>query len=592
MSATLFSRDEIAPKGAEIVLRPYQEACATAVDSAFEGGLQRPGVVMPTGTGKTTLFSEMVRRMYLRDPERFAALVLAHRTELLDQASGRIFSQNPNLLVSIESGSNRAVEGADVVVAGVQSIGREGSARLQWFKPNFMVIDEMHHAPAASYQIVMNRFGSYTGDCFTLGVTATDHRMDNKPLSGGNRAIFEEIVFRYSIRDAIKDGWLCDLRGFRVKTEIDLSKVKTVAGEYHQGQLADAVNTSGRNDAAYRHWKEIASHRRTIIFCVDVQHAKDVAKLFRDKGIDAEHVDGEMRQDVREAIIHRFRTGRTQVLANVEIATEGFDCPEIACVLLLRPTKSWTLFTQMVGRGLRLNEGKSDCCVIDVVDNTEAHKIGLSPDGNDKPGVAGLVGLPSSLDLEGHTLTEAIELFEVASESKRGKLFMRECKWDDLATGLHEVDLLEELETPESILKVSNLAWMRIGDGVFYINCGNSRDGAEKFRFATINIDQLGNTVVEAGSNTQKLPPIKAGSDVEGAFKIADALIQKTWPDCIGVVAARAKWRERPVTDNQKAFLSKLGVPPEEIAKCVTTGQASRLITMYQQKRMPRRGCR
>lgn len=580
----LFAELEQPSEHPAVVLRPYQEKAAGAVLEALDRGVTRAGVVMPTGCGKTTVFGAVIGEFSTLHGDEFAGLVLAHRIELLEQASGRIFSQNPNLLVSIESGSQHAVEGADVVVAGVQSIGRENSSRLSWLKPSLMVIDEMHHAPAASYQIVMRRFGSYEGSCFTLGVTATDHRMDNKPLSGGRQAIFEEIVFRYSIRDAIKDGWLCDLRGYRVKTDVDLTQVKTVAGEYHQGQLADAVNTNARNSAACKHWAEIASDRRTIVFCVDVQHAKDAAKAFRDRGVAAEHVDGGMKQDERESVIRRFRHGETQVLTNVEIATEGFDCPEIACVLLLRPTKSWTLFTQMVGRGLRLNEGKRDCIVVDFVDNTEQHKVGVSPESNDRPGIAGLVGLPAQMDLQGHTLIEAVELFEIASAPKRGKLFMRECSFEDLATGIHEVDLLEELETPESILKVSRLAWMKVGDGVFYLNCGSARDASERDRYARITVDQLGNCIIQAGSSTRKLPEVKAGDDIEGAFKAADGLVQKVWPDCLGVVAAKAKWRDRTATPAQLNYMRKLGVPSEYITSEITTGQASRLITVYQQR--------
>jgi ATP-dependent helicase IRC3 len=178
--------------------------------------------------------------------------------------------------------------------------------------------------------------------------------MDNRQLHGTDAAIFQDIAFTYSLREAIQDGWLADLRGYRVATGIDLSRVRVQHGDYNARQLQQAVNTEERNAAAYMHWSEVAKDRRTIVFCTGIEHAKDVADLFRQQDISCESVNGSMPTQQRDAIMRRFSTGRTQVLSNVDIATEGFDLPEVSCVLMLRPTQSWALYTQMIGRGLRV----------------------------------------------------------------------------------------------------------------------------------------------------------------------------------------------------------------------------------------------
>ncbi len=604
MNYGLFGEDDLVRAGEvpSIVLRDYQQKALAAVLAAKDRGLNRVMVVMATGCGKTTVFASLVDQF----ERSYAApsLVLAHRHELLTQAAARIASFSPRLQVGIEGGSQSAPYECQVVVAGVQSVGRPDTKRLEWFNPGLMIIDEGHHAPADSYQIAMRRFGSYDGSCFTLAVTATDHRMDNKPLHGAAGAIFEDVVFRFGLRDAVREGWLVDLKGYRVATDVDLSSIKSVGGDYNQGQLARAVNTQERNYTAYRHWREVAGDRRTIIFCVDVQHAKDVAELFRSEHIEAEHVDGTMKMDQREGILRRFNNGRTQVLVNVDVATEGFDAPATDCVLLLRPTQSWSLYAQMVGRGLRTLGGtvdgydvpqarkqaiskspKGDCIVIDVVDASK--EFGLSappekdeepppPPKNEKASLAGLVGLPPDFDLQGNSLFAAAERVEELEPFKRGSLFKRQTNWDDLSTVLSEVDLIKELSIPEEIVGVSGLAWMKIGDGEYWLPCG---DGSlEKGRAARISTDELGRMAVELTSSM--MPPMRVplGDDLQRAFDEADKLIRMTWSDAGRIVKADARWREKPPSDRQKEILRTLGVEEREIELLETMHQARSLI--------------
>ena len=599
----LFEDDDAVVLGhaAPIILRDYQEKAKSAVLGAKDRGLHRVMVVMPTGTGKTTLFASLVDEFDRSYGE--TSLVVAHRLELLHQASNRIAAQAPRMQVGIEGGDHHAPFECRAVVAGVQTVGRPGSKRLDWFRPGLLIMDEGHHAPADTWQNVMRRFGSYDGICFTLAVTATDHRMDNKPLHGTEESIFEDVVFRYPLSQAVSDGWLVDLRGYRVATGVDLTNVKTTAGDYNLGQLARAVNTEARNQTAFKHWSEVAHDRRTIVFCVDVQHAKDVATLFRENSITAESVDGTMPADKREGVMRRFSGGRTQVLTNVDVATEGFDIPDVSCVLMLRPTQSWGLYTQMAGRGVRvlpgtadgielpsarrkaiLNSEKPDCLVIDVVDLST--KFGLSgppedeeikADRNPVPAsVAGLIGLPADFDLQGNSLFEAAKWADELTPTKRAQLFRRPMSFENLSTVLSEVDLIKELSIPEEILGVSRLAWMKTGESEYMLPCGSS--AYEKDRFAKIEVDLLGRYSLTLSSSQMQYPALPLGTDLAKAFDEADRMIRMTFPDCGPIVQANASWRDKPPSERQLDLLRKMAVEEDVIALLETMGQARALI--------------
>lgn len=585
-----------------VVLRPYQARALAQLLACRDQGLKRVLVVMPTGTGKTTLFSSLIGSHH-QGPEH-KSLVLAHRRELLDQAYRRIGLQNNHLDVAIE-GAGKSLRGdADVVVGSVQSLGRPTSTRLGEFNPGLVIIDEAHHAAASTYQKAMERFGCYEEDTFTVGVTATPHRMDNRQLHGTDEAIFQDIAFTYSLREAIKDGWLADVRGYRVATGIDLSRVRVQHGDYNARQLQQAVNTEERNDAAYMHWADVAKDRRTIVFCSGIEHAKDVADLFTARGVSCESVNGGMPNQQRDAIMARFASGQTQVLTNVDIATEGFDLPEVSCVLMLRPTQSWALYTQMIGRGLRVlpnttdglvdadarrssvaKSGKPDCIIIDIVDNGDKVTIPKEP-GQEKPSLAAVVGLPTDFDLEGHSLDEALRKWDDLLPAGRALLFRRPTKYDDLGATLTAVDILAELSTPESVAQTSRNAWMKVGDGVYLLPCGGGAGEAE--RTAKIICDTLGRFHLELAVGHQiEGHPIDLGEDLVRAFAIADRKVQDRWPFSRGFTSQRGLWRKEGVTERQRHELRELGVDTNIIELVETAGQAWNLIELNRRSKMP-----
>jgi superfamily II DNA or RNA helicase len=581
------------------VLRPYQAKALAHILACKDRGLHRVLVVMPTGTGKTTLFSALVGEFQRQYGHK--SLILAHRRELLEQAQARIRMQNPGVSVGIEGAGRRLVEPFDAVVASVQSLGRENNSRLAGFEPGCLIIDEAHHSAADSYQHVFRRYGAYEEKCFTVGVTATPHRMDNRPLHGDEEAIFQEVAFTYTLKEAIADGWLADLRGYRIASGVDIGKVRIVHGDYSAKALQDAVNTESRNRTAFENWYAKARDRKTIVFCTGVEHAEDVAKLFNQEGLVAESVNGKMDGEQRAGVMRRFAEGRTQVLTNVEIATEGFDVPDVGCVLLLRPTKSWALFCQMIGRGLRVlpntieglpdasarreavsKSAKSDCIVIDVVDN---HRRAAAPkdESDDTPSLAGVVDLPPDMDLEGHSLIEAMQKWEDLGPRAQAMMFKRAINFDELDSTLTAVDLIAELTLPEEVVEFSRNAWMKVGDGKYLLACGSSK--MEESKMAILECDALGNYFLTLSSASRSALQFPCGSDLPKAFRRADRTIKDTWPFTGGLTMSVAAWRTEPVREDQRAELAALGVEDSVLGMLENAGQAWTLLELTRSKK-------
>ena len=283
--------------------------------------------------------------------------------------------------------------------------------------------------------------------------------------------------------------------------------------------------------------------------------------MFRAAGVGAESVDGTLKFEDRAGIIRRFRKGKTQVLTNVDVATEGFDIPSASCVLMLRPTQSWALYTQMVGRGLRTLAGitdgtatangrrsnvakseKPDCLVIDIVDLSKAGNPGEEPvekpNTKEQASVAGLLGLPADFDLQGESVFEAAKHVDEMEPYKRNELFRRPTSWEDLSEALEEIDLIKELSIPEEVLHVSRLAWMKIGEDKYFLNCGSS--GLEKERFARLECNELGRYTLGLGSSLIPEMQLPIGDEFARVFDEADRMVRLTFPDCHNIVQADA----------------------------------------------------
>ncbi len=351
-----------------ITPRPYQTECLDAVLDRRSKGVTRQLVSMPTGTGKTVIFSLAAKQFQCR------TLIIAHRDELLTQARDKLKMIWPEASVGIVRALLDEVN-AQVVVGSIQTVCRD--RRLQSIaKQGFdlLIIDEAHHAAAPSYRKIVGELGFMNGNPqkLLIGVTATPRRGDGVGLG----SIFEEITFKRSISTMIGAGYLSPLVGRRIITKTDLRGVSMSRGDFISGQLSMAINTPERNSLIVEKFQEFGGGRgKVIVFCADVQHTKDLADAFARSGIDSAPVYGNMPKEGRRRVLQEFSDGKIRVLTNCSVLTEGFDEEGIDCVILARPTASEALYTQMVGRGTRIHPLKKDCLILDFCDNSTRHNL-------------------------------------------------------------------------------------------------------------------------------------------------------------------------------------------------------------------------
>lgn len=350
--------------------RPYQQQL---IDGSLElwRSLRRIALVLATGGGKTVIFSVIIA-LCCRSGK--PALVLAHRKELIDQAVKKLHDVSPGLRVGVFKGTRKQWR-ADVVVASVATAKSDAALRLLKAAGfGLIVIDECHHSVADTYVKVLRELGAYApGGPLVLGVTATLTRADGLALG----TVFEGVVEpTIGLRDLIRQGWLVPPRGVRVRIAgLDMSRVRQLSGDLDRAQLAAAMHDALAPTAIARAYLDRAKGRPTLAFLPTVALSKEQAEAFNEQGVRALHVDGTMLDDERDAAIDAFREGQVDVLCNVGLFAEGTDMPWVSCVILGRPTKSPIVYTQQVGRGVRLHPGKTDCIVMDVVGVTGKHRL-------------------------------------------------------------------------------------------------------------------------------------------------------------------------------------------------------------------------
>jgi superfamily II DNA or RNA helicase len=336
-------------------LRDYQEALLQKIFDSWARGNRRVLAQLPTGAGKTIVFSAIARE-FLK--QGLGVLVLAHREELILQAGEKLEALSGLPVGYIKAGMPVNAD-YDVQVASVQSLIR----RKRFPESGLVIVDEAHHAVAKSYKDILDQYPQ----AYILGVTATPCRTDGQ----GFKWLFDDLITGPSPEWLISSGYLSPFRLYGASSLIDTKGVKKTAGDFNQGQLEDAaMKVVGDVVPA---WRKHAEGKRTIVFAVGVDHSKAIASEFLKEGIPAEHLDGTTPNEERRAAIARFRSGETLVLSNCGLFTEGFDCPAVEAVQICRPTCSLILHLQMLGRALRPAEGKDFARIIDHTENWKNH---------------------------------------------------------------------------------------------------------------------------------------------------------------------------------------------------------------------------
>lgn len=537
-------------------LRDYQHECLEAIMVGYRAGVRRQLTCLPTGSGKTVIFAEFPRYFRMRNQ----MLVLAHRAELLEQACDKIRRANPDLKIEVELAGRIADPACDVVVASVPTLGRRGSKRLQRLDPNrffLIVVDEAHHATAATYKRVLEYFGVFEAETpkLLVGFTATPKRGDGQGLD----SVFQEIVFSRSLPEMIHAGFLAPVAAYRVETDIDLSRVKTRMGDFVTSHLSQAVNIASRNDLVVQVFRSNLKGRQTLCFCVDVAHTHSLAEAFKNAGIAAAAVSGDMDRSERAKALEDFRDGRIRVLANCMVLTEGYDEPSVTGIILARPTKSALLYTQMIGRGTRLHPGKQNVTIVDIVDVTRDHSLTTLP---------GLFGFSEKFDLEGYTTDEVQQAIRWVEMHRPWISIDQALSLSDLRYRCRRIDLLD-LETPVELLAFSRYAWVAVGKGAYRLGLA----GGQTIMVASTILGDWEAVLRQHGKDTV----IGRAADMRSTIMMSEDYVAGHLSELVGLVARNTRWRRQPASQKQlKVLLRKKIKVPDGLTK----GQASHLIGM------------
>lgn len=342
-------------------LRPYQQEARLAVEREWDQGRLRTLLVLPTGTGKTVVFSKIVEDR-VRAGDR--CLILAHRGELLEQAADKLRAATGLAAATEQAEQTCLGSWARVAVGSVQSLMQ--ARRLARFDTCYfstIVVDEAHHILSDSYRRVLAHFP----DARVLGVTATPDRGDMRNLG----EFFQSLAYEYTLPQAIREGYLCPIRALTIPLKLDLSAVAVTAGDFQASGLGTALDPYLDQIAA-----AMAGHcrgRKTVVFLPLIATAEKFRDILNGHGFRAAMVSGQSRD--RREVLEDFAAGQYDVLCNSMLLTEGWDCPAVDCVVVLRPTKVRSLYCQMVGRGTRLAPGKDHLLLLDFLWHTERHEL-------------------------------------------------------------------------------------------------------------------------------------------------------------------------------------------------------------------------
>lgn len=526
-------------------LRPYQLEALDAIVAAEQRGVRRQLLSLPTGAGKTVIFGSLPQHR----PQSMPMLVLAHRDLLLDQAADKMRAINPDLHISFEQGVNYADLHADVVIASVATLGRTGSDRLHRFERDLfgaVVVDEAHHAAAATYRTILDHFDQ----TLRIGVTATPRRSDNLGLN----EVFDEIVYAKTTQELIEAGYLSDIVGYRFKTDVDLSDVRIVRGNYHEAELSAVVNTEARNEAVVDAIRKHGQDRHVLVFCVDIAHAQAVAAHCTRSGYPAEAVWG--TDPDRNEKFRGLEESRFKVLTNCQLATEGVDIPIIDMVVMARPTRASVFYAQAIGRGLRLYPDKPNCIVADIVDVSK----GARPIG-----VPSLFGLPSDFDLEGESVTEATQTFKKLADTSPS-LALEVSSLSEISGAWERINIFTPPPPNPALLEYSQLVWMELGEDNYILNF-------EQGESLIIRPDELDRWHVYNKDALSEVRMADVDSMLE-AFRFADSWAKEHRSEKIPFLKATSGWRSDPPSPKQIKVLKSNRIPWEHLNK----GQASMIL--------------
>lgn len=520
-------------------LRPYQRDIIDKVKADWNSGYTDVMVTAATGGGKTVIFLQLLDEV-LQDDQR--GLIIAHRKELIDQPVERIATMFPQRLM--RTGvvmANQDQAHAQIVVATVQTLASEKRLRkvLANGPIDYLIIDEAHHAVAKAYTDVIAALKDTNPNLRHLGVTATPMRTDDKGL----REVYQKESAHYGIRELVRMGFLAPPRWLAIQTGISLSDIRSHGSgeerDFNQTQLANVYETGNCFDLVVESHKKFASDRPSIAFTVSVEGAHKLAEAFRGAGIPAASADGTMSKADRADILKGFRAGEFQVLCNVALWTEGLDLPEISCVHQVRPTQSDGLYTQMIGRALRIMPNKSDALILDYAP-VESRNIAMLGD---------VLGVEARKE---HYIKQSTEKGEVVA----GFLF------DGTETGWLNGDPMGIISRTLDYLDVTPWRWIQPGGshGVMVLGLGkHPEDEVDRSIVLSPPSEQMQAWLVakRPGEMWHRAYPFKTGTFEE----LSEWVTQYAEKRGVAALAGKSRrWAGAPPSEGQVNYARRMGV--------------------------------
>jgi superfamily II DNA or RNA helicase len=542
-------------------LRDYQRDAITALHTKWDAGIWRPAVVLPTGAGKTVVFAHLAEQYLKANPGK-RVLALSHTDELTRQISAQMHNAAPHRTIGIVKASQNEVH-AQVISASVQTL-RNAGRREQIKNVGLIIVDECHHAVAATYRSILTHFGAFEGRVHVAGFTATLVRGDREKLS----EVWQDVAFKRDIAFMIRRGYLLDVKGRRVIVpDFDLRNVRKSGGDYAEGSLGEALVDSLAPEVVAKAYVEHASGRKGLLFAPTVDSAYAFCDAFNEEGIKAEVVHGALPREERRNILARFRDGATQVVCNCMVLTEGFDEPTASCVVIARPTRNAGLYQQMVGRVLRPDltlapAERGHALILDVVG------VSRSADLRSLIDLSSREDLPEDPD-EDLSLLQLEELELEEEEAAGGSA-------PDDAFYVGPVDT----EDFDPLARNSERAWSRTKDGHYFMSAG---DSGYVFLVDSLNGDPGTFDVIWCTKDPRDLrvPGTAGMTEHQGlSFEMAlswaeEEATERGGHGALTLTRKSSRWRKEPASAGQLNFARNLGIKLPEGA---TKGQASEAI--------------
>ena len=557
-------------------LRNYQLEAIDAVRKHWVSERTPAAVVLPTGAGKTVVFSALAQQL---EAEGKRVLVLAHREELIHQTVAKLKAVSCQSVGIVKAQQNETW--ARIVVATTQTLYNERRLR-KIGGVDVVIYDEMHHAASKRNRKLLGDLGVFDGRCLAVGFTATFIRSDKMKLADD-----WTVVMQRDVAWAVEHGFLTDIVAHSIRVpDLDLSKVKTKAGgDFADGDLGDTMEASSASTIIPQAWRKYADGQPSILFAPTISSAQQLTDGLLEAGIRAEAVFGHTPSHERNAVYDRIRNGQTQVLASVGVLTEGFDIPAISCAIMARPTKSKGLWQQMAGRALRLFPGKDTAVLLDITGDVENHNLASITDLRNKP----------REDDDRKPSTPMCSCFEQMSLSCCSDMMhLMTCR-KNKALGLCTCDCLCELQPQDDVeitlvhgdedvevdlFAGSETVWLKTWGGVYFVPT------QARIYFIAQQSPDSGYYVGVSGS-TQSMNGGRWITPEPLDITTAMAIAQEAAENEDATVSRRdAKWRRTKPSAAQLRLASSLGLLPADMVTTVRKGPVSDVISMHFASRM------